>query len=348
MNVSLINNQLINKKKGKKENIDKNMSKMIVYDFFSKNEINISNKICKIPYYSQYYNFIITDYDLIDISQISEKIIENIILDDDDVKYILCYYKYENCVKFHDFLFNIHDIKQFILNIFNSYLKLLNSLLKLNNENICFFDLNTSNIVFSETNNPFLCNFKNSLFISSLNENYIQNVIKNVNNYTCKPLEVHVLFYLIRNNEETLSLSFIETICNNYVKNMSVLSFFSQKYQESYKQGCIESLTKYINKHKSVIITDILNYYNYWDSYSITIIYLHIFGNISRVFSLKGTILNKLILLLSKNIHPNPSKRETLNETIENCDKIMEEFTDWSFINNISNEKLEKLYDILK
>jgi hypothetical protein len=53
-------------------------------------------------------------------------------------------------------------------------------------------------------------------------------------------------------------------------------------------------------------------------------------------------------MLLTKNIHPNPLKRETLEETFENYNKLFDENTaDWSFVNDISNKKLKNLYDFL-
>jgi hypothetical protein len=64
------------------------------------------------------------------------------------------------------------------------------------------------------------------------------------------------------------------------------------------------------------------------------------------MFSLKGTFMNKFTMLLIKNIHPNPLKRETLSETSENYDKLFEN-ADWTFINDFSHGKMEKLYDLL-
>ena len=174
----------------------------------------------------------------------------------------------------------------------------------------------------------------------------IQNIIANIDNYTYKPLEVHVLFYLIVNNEETMSLSFIEAISNNYVKNMDVLSLFSENYKDSFEKSCVETLKKYINKPKSVIIADILKYSRYWDNYSLSILYLHIIGNISKFFSLKGTFMNKFTLLLIQNIHPNPLKRESLKETSKNYDKLFDN-SDWGFINDFSSEKMKKLFHLL-
>lgn len=348
INISLITKQITNhrRKINNQYYDDENQSKIVIYDFFSINEIKISEIIEKIPYYRNYYN-VFVDYDFIDISKIGEKNIENIEYMDLDKKYIIFNYDYEKRIRFRDFLFNLSfGKKQFIFNILNTYTNLLESLTKLNENGVCFFELNTENIVFSPSSRPFFKNFKNSLLIFDLNASYIHNIIGNIDNYTYKPLEIHVLFYLIMNNEDTLSLSFVETICSNYVKTMDVLTLFSQNYRESYEKSCVETLKKYINKPKMAIIADILKYSQYWDNYSLSILYLHIIGNISNLFSLKGTFMNKFTMILIKNIHPNPLKRETLKETSENYDKMFNE-SEWSFINDFSNEKMEKLYDLL-
>ena len=352
INIGLINNQIINNRR-KVNNIDDNdedQTKIIVYDFFSINEIKIGDIIEEIPYYRNYYD-ILTDYDFIDIGKIGEKIIENVDLDskNKDKKYVVFNYNDEKRIGFSDFLFklpNNNNNKQFVFNILNTYSFLLNSLIKLNENGVCFFELSTENIVFSSYSRPFLKSFKNSLIISDLNTSYISNIVKNIDTYTYKPLEVHVLFYLIVNNEETVSLSFIEAISNNYVKNMDVLSLFSQNYKDSFEKSCVETLKKYINRPKSVIIADILKYTHYWDNYSLSILYLHIIGNISKFFSLKGTFMNKFTLLLIQNIHPNPLKRETLKETSKKYDKLFDN-SDWGFINDFSSEKMKKLFKLL-
>ena len=347
INIGLITKQIGNnrRKNNKKEDDcdDENQTKIVIYDFFSKNEIKVSEIIEEIPHYTNYYD-VFVDYNFIDISKIGEKIIENIDL---DTKYIVFNYNDEKRIGFRDFLFDLtFGKKQFICNILNTYTFLLASLSKLNDHNICFFELNADNIEFSSYSRPFLKNYGNSINIDDLNVSYIQNIIANIDNYTYKPLEIHVLFYLIVNNEETLSMSFIETICSNYVKNMDILTLFSQNYRESYEKACVETLKKYINKPKTAIIADILKYSQYWDNYSLSILYLHIIGNITNMFSLKGTFMNKFTMLLIKNIHPNPLKRETLSETSENYDKLFEN-ADWTFINDFSHEKMENLYDLL-
>jgi hypothetical protein len=353
-------NQLLKTNKARKRNNNiKNdlkpfISKTCKYNFFSANEINISEKIKNIPYYYIYY-LTLHDYDFIKVGQLGEKVVEE--LDSDDKlndtmnyreKYLLFQYKNISFFSFEDFLFGLNSPKQFILHILTSFSDLLDSLIILNDNNICFFDLSTDNIIFNKENKLLLQNFQNSIYISKLNESFITDLITNVYDFTNKPLEVHVLFYLIKNDLNTLTDELILSITNKYVENLDILNLFSLSYKDKFKKECIEILNKYKNKPKSDIICDIIEYNETWDSYSISIIYLHIIGNVVRVFELKGTFLSKLIIGLMKNIHPNPTKRENTKSIKHIYNGLFEEFQDWAFINKIPQEKLQKLLDTLK
>jgi hypothetical protein len=331
------NENPISNKNGKKK------TKIVNYCFYSINEVSISNKIKQIPYYSNYYS-ILEDYDFINISTIREKVVEKVELLDETKKYLLFTYN-TYLFSFDDFLTEFKEPKLLIYYVISSFSYLLQSLSKLNSQNIVFFQLSSENIIFLETcrEKPLLYNFQLSLQVSKLNEEYITNIIKKTNNYSLKPLEIHVLFYLIENDMNTISYSFIEEIVEVFIMNLSVLSLFSENYIENYRKYCIYSLKKYINKPKREIIMDILNYYDKWDIYSISVLYLNIFATISKVFSLKGTFINKICIELSKNIHPDPSKRDSLDEFIEKSEKL---FTcDWSFIFSLDNTKMCQLWD---
>jgi hypothetical protein len=180
-----------------------------------------------------------------------------------------------------------------------------------------------------------------------LNKSYITNIINKLDDYTYKPLEIHVLFYLIKNDFQTISYSLIEEISEMFVKNLSILNFFSEKYKESYKNSCISVLKKYINQPKNEIIEDILLQTDKWDVFSLSVLYLHIFHNISRVFSLKQTFINKIILELSKNIHPNPVMRSSLENLLDNFDKLFNNNNEWSYISGLSSNMMPTLFDIL-
>jgi hypothetical protein len=350
MNVCIEINRIQSIKPKKTKVNSKNKTKICLYNFFSINESNICDKIRNLPYYFNYYRILI-DYDFIQIGQLGEKVLEkleNIHITDEKV--LLFQYKNDDkCIKFNDFLFNLSTPKSFIFHVLESYSYLLHSLIKLNDNNVCFFNLSSENIVFDNDcgEKPILKNFNKSLQLSKLNETYITNIIKKTTDFCNKPLEVHVLFYLIENNLNTISYSFIEEITEVFVKNLSILTLFSQNYKDNYKTNCINSLKKYINKSKSSIINDILEYYDTWDSYSLSVIYLHIFGNISRIFSLKGSLISKLSIELSKNINPEPSKREKLSESLQKYEELIKQFTDWSYISSIKQEKLEVLHKIL-
>ena len=99
------------------------------------------------------------------------------------------------------------------------------------------------------------------------------------------------------------------------------------------------------------IITKILLYSNTWDNYELSILFLHMVGNITITFSLKDTFINKLINILSKNLSPDPSKRDTLKNSLENLQKmdyidLINKFEqNFNFLQgyDINNEVLDKI-----
>jgi hypothetical protein len=128
---------------------------------------------------------------------------------------------------------------------------------------------------------------------------------------------------------------------------MNIFSLFPKDYKEKYKQECIDYLKKYINVSKSDIIVDLIKNVETWDNYSISVIYVHIIGTIMKSFSLKEDFMKHFLLILLKNISPDPSKRETLEETLYKYDKLFILFTDWHYIKNIPCSKMKLLYDLL-
>ena len=329
------------------ENHKKYKTKIINYCFYSINEANIGDIIKTLKYYSNNYA-VVDDYDYINISQLSDKHIDKLDLTNNQ-QYLIFSYKNDNYVVFNDFLFNLTNPKQFIFHVIESFSYILKSLIGLNANNICFFNLSPQNIVFNLDcgEKPILQNFQLSLHISNLNTSYITNIINKQEDYTYKPLEVHVLFYLIRNDLHTISYSLIEEICEMFIKNLSILDFFSEKYKQSYKISCISILKKYINIPKNEIIDHILENTDKWDVFSLSVLYLHIFHNISRVFSLKQTFINKIILDLSRNIHPDPVLRSSLENLLDSFNNLFNSENDWSYINSLSSNMMPRLFDIL-
>ncbi len=318
-------------------------TKIVKQNFYSVNELKICEKIKSILYYICNY-YIADNYEFINISQLNDKYIDKVV----KTHYLNILYKNKNFVDFYTFLMLSTNIKLLIFNIIESFLYILNSLYKLNEKDICFFNLCPQNIVLLNEK-PILQNFEYSLQYNKLNEEYFTNIIENLNdNYIYKPLEVHVLFYLIKNDINSISYSFIEEICEIYVNNLSVLSFFSNKYVADYKKCCVETLKQYVNKNKREIIEKLLENVETWDLFSLSVLYLHIIGNILKLFSLQETFISKLFAELSKNIHPNPEKRYNLELMREVYNKLLNEETDWKYINNLKNNKISLLIENLQ
>jgi len=291
---------------------------------------------------------VLEDYDFVDIGQLNEHFVDKCNLTG-DVRYLIFKYKNANVVAFNDFLFNITTPKLFILNVIESFSHLLTSLILLNDNNICFFNLSPHNIGFDLDcgEKPVIRNFQTSLIVSKIVPSYITNIIKKTKDYTHKPLEVHILFYLIQNEISTISYSFIQTVCEVFIKNASFLTFFSEEIVSLYKESCVKSLMKYVNKPTNDIILDIIENSDKWDVYGLSVLYLHIFNSLSRIFSLQTGFITKISSTLFKNTHPEPSKRQSLKQLAEYYDGLFAVDTDWTFVKKLPSNKMPELFDLL-
>jgi hypothetical protein len=339
-------NKYFSRNKEKQTNKNKKFrTKIVNYSHFSINEANICHKISQIQYYSNFFS-ILDDHEELNISQLNENILEKL-NNTQDIKYYLFKYSDRNSCHFMDFIYNSTSIKKLISDIINSFQHLLYGLHLLNENNICFFDISPKNIIILNNyrEKPVICNFIFSLQLNKLNHTYFSHILNKLEDFTYMSFEIHILFYFVKHNMVTISNEFIEEFCENFVENLNIMRLFSENYKKIYKAKCIETMQKYINLPRKQIFDDIFERNNKWDVYGISMIFLQLFGCICRVFSLKGTVLSKIILELSKNLHPDSDKRMTLEETLNVFNKLLNEQEDWKFINKLDNSKLEQLFD---
>lgn len=348
INILTINNYFSRNKEENNEYFHLEKRKKIVPNsFFSINEANICHRIKKIPYYSNYYS-ILDDYESLNISQLNYNIIEKV-KNIGNNSYYLFQYLDVNSFDFVDYLYNFTTIKELIFNIINIFPHIVRGLHILNENDICFFNISPKNMIFLENyrEKPVLNDFQLSLRLNRIDFDYISNILSKLDDFTYQPLEIHILFYFVKNDITTISYSFIEEFSESFVEKLSILRLFSEKYKKSYKEKCIETMKKYINLPKNEIIDDILDRNDKWDIYGISMLYVLIFGCISRVFSLKDSFMSKITIFLSKNLDPDSEKRMTFEETLYQFDKFLEEQNNWQFVNNLDNNKLERLFDEL-
>jgi len=177
--------------------------------------------------------------------------------------------------------------------------------------------------------------------------NYFSNLLSYEDNFVSNPIEIHVLFFMLNNEIETLSGELIKIIVENFVSNVKIFRFFSSDYQDNYVKDATFFLSEFINKPKNYIIEKMMTYAKTWDGYSLSFLFTYIVANMFKVFSLKGTFMSKFLSLLLKSIHPDPLKRENTKSILYKFDELLYKNIDWEFVDKLNKEKLIQLYDIL-
>jgi hypothetical protein len=320
----------------------KEMNIIKEYDFFCINDIKINKIIEKIE---NHKDFFIPIFDIEDIKlrDIYHNFNTNMEISSKINKYVLITYHLENYSYFISFLKSLPNHKLFIYHLVDSYIHILNGLNLLKDNNICLFDLTNKNIIFDNTLKPKIINYELALYKETIKSDFLE-ILKKCDNYTLKPIEIHLLFYIYNNDIEYVSSSFIFDIIDNFINKMPFFDLFSSKYRQQYKEESIKYYKNFVNKPKEYIYDEILRFKYTWSNYSLSLIYLHIIGNTIKTLNIKNTILNKILLILNKNINPDPNKRENIEETIEKVNILFGEYNNWDFIKKISIHDTKYIY----
>jgi hypothetical protein len=188
--------------------------------------------------------------------------------------------------------------------------------------------------------NPLMCNFSFSIDISKSDiHEYIKHFfIEYDPTYIEWPMEFHILSFLLTNKLHSLSNNNIECIVNDVINHNMILSNFGETIIKNYKNEAIKYFNKYVNKSYEVIITDILLYSHTWDNYALSIMFLRILIGIHKTIEIKNKFIILFMKLLVTNIHSNPSKRLSINDTTNKFEYIIEglDQTDYKdIINNL-------------
>ena len=321
-----------------------------VYDDGCLNEIRISNLIknelfideeqfAQIPFY------FVVDHKVIMLKDLNLNIIST------PIKYVLLRYNL-NISKYQplgDYLATVEYPSHFLSNMLDIYSKVLNSLLELEKMNICFFCLSADNILIDQNSTTVvvLSDFKNSLQDSDDSNGDFTRILEKTTCYTYKPIEIHVVHYLLKINGAPLSYSSIDEISTYFAEKMEFLNHFDEEYKTKYYHDCVQYLkSKYLNKTQDHIISEIRRgTRKTWDNFALSILFLHIFKNMIQVFSLNNTIINELVIILKQNLDPVPTQRHTLSYTADAVGKLLLKTQDWSFLRLIPKSKMKKLYE---
>ena len=329
---------------------EKFVSKIQRYDNSAKNEIAIGKILTEIVEYKSHFAPIISHCN-IDIGQIKDKDKNKCMLfkKRKTQNYVMMKLDYVEGMEFLQYMIKNANSVQIINNIINSFNVLLRSISLLINKKIVHYDLKGSNILYSTRKNiPLIIDFGLSIDMNNINNKSLKEVFYTyAPQYYVWPLEVHYLGLLFNVDKEP-SQEMLTNLASEYVKNnKGINKNFSPNFLKKYEKSCLEQLKVYSQMSFEERVKFIMNFWNTWDNYALSITYLRFL----RYLAIQGFYENSFIKFMGKlllqNIHPNPNKRLSLIDTTHtfngflykeqiDVDATFEELTD-EFIKNKEN-----------
>jgi hypothetical protein len=228
-------------------------------------------------------------------------------------------------IYFKNYLKALSSSKIYILTIINFYKYILKSIEILIANNIVHNYIHFDSVLVDNDNNPLLSNFSFSIDVSKPDiEQYIkQFIIAYDPSYLEWPLEFHILSYLLTNKLTSLSSHNIHNIICEFIDNHNILKTFGETIVSLYKEDALNYCNKYVNQSYEYILNDILQYYNTWDNYALSILFLRILIGIHKTIKVNNKFIILFMKLLVSNIHLNPLKRNSIGETTNKFETIL-------------------------
>jgi len=188
--------------------------------------------------------------------------------------------------------------------IIHDYLYLLTALQILESNQLVHGNINWDNIHYNTTNQLLLSDFSYSFDFKRINKERKRNLIPSIP--SIPSIELFIAQKLSKTHT-SLSVNIIDELCDEYITSLQYPTY-------PYKDALIFSLIPFINRSNESIINDLLDKYLLtWytiDNYSLSVLYLRLCGQRQDHFT-------KILL---QNIHPDITKRLTLNQTFYNIE----------------------------
>tara|TARA_B110000467_G_C18219521_1_gene422198 strand:- start:322 stop:1005 length:684 start_codon:yes stop_codon:yes gene_type:complete len=202
-----------------------------------------------------------------------------------------------------------------------------------------------------ESNLPLIIDFGLSIDMTKVSEKLTQYFYTS-GIYTAWTLEIHLLNYLLNNNPNPTKVE-LKELAYRFLYgdedlpdgNKTLLQQFSKKFIDNYFKECEKQLLSYMDLTFEKKIEKILKSFKTWDNYALSMAYLHLLKPLFKME--EGFKTSALMIfwtqLLLENIHPNPEKRNSIENTIIMFNKFFFENHDYTFntikksINNNKN-----------
>jgi hypothetical protein len=273
VNVDFLQNNLKSDKKDD-EIPEKYISKLVEYDFFLKNELEISKILKEVDNTNNYHGInrflIIQKYDFVKVCETNTQLFEKMNIQfDNDKKMMLVKYKKE-IEKMHPFIVSLfnHSLSsntsifpentlasRIFWDIIRINEDLFDDLLFLNKKGIQFLDFSSKNLRFNGDFSIYFTNFKKCLTRTKFN------IIFNNDNNNNELLELHT-YYSSNNNLQSIAKYIeIEKYIDKFIKIIQTIDYFGNKHFDLYfSRHLIKSKNFYsVFQNIDSIIDDYLN-----------------------------------------------------------------------------------------
>lgn len=246
------------------------------------------------------------------------------------------------------------------ITIVDSYNYLLYGLYVLNNRGILHYDLKPDNVLYNKYfKHPVIIDFGLSIDMNKVNRLIDVNVKKRnnaINSGVLKLMkskfyiyapeyylwcpEIHLICFLLHGGDDSekddettnindswneygggvLTRETISDLCETYVDNNKAFKVFDLNFRKNYKELCMKYYEKFIGVNEEEVILYLLEYWDTWDNYSLSIMYIKLLNTIFG--SVSNNTVDFFYELLVLNLHPNPERRRNKNDTITKMREI--------------------------
>ena len=292
-------------------------TKVQIKNFTATNEIKIGEMVRKQGGFELFFLPVLSVCD-INVRKVSLRELSKCkIVNDHNRKYVAMTMQYVANRDFNDIV--KHADERFIVHTFiESYKYLLMAIEKLTYINVVHFDLKLENIIFSgDTYDPRIIDFGISIPIDDLNKsNMKQYFYVYAPSYYIWCIDIIIINFLLHETETELTDLDAETISTIYVASNKALNIFSREVVERYLDLCIKQTKTYVGRPRDEVIQELLSYSKTWDNYSLSIIYLKLMWMLFPNVEDSNTFIVLMSQILFTNIHPVPSRRLNINDTM--------------------------------
>jgi serine/threonine protein kinase len=93
--------------------------------------------------------------------------------------------------------------------------------------------------------------------------------------YYLWPLEVHLMTYLINEND-TLTEESLRKICFEYIKHNRAIEYMSREFKKRMFDHSFATFSRFIDQPREKVLNELITYWDKWDMYAINIMFLKI------------------------------------------------------------------------